>query len=123
MENENEGGNLMTQVYLEYGCSYIMSVFVSLLSQKFLMSEFYVFVQMKLLFPASSHIYIIAGRLCLLLYYYASSYVRAEVLAGFVNGLFLVFISFFIFSEAVEVIRIFCSVIFCVRIRTVPLTS
>lgn len=31
------------------------------------------------------------------------SYVRAEVLAGFVNGLFLVFISFFIFSEAVEV--------------------
>jgi len=32
------------------------------------------------------------------------SYVRAEILAGFVNGLFLVFISFFIFSEAVEVI-------------------
>ena len=32
-------------------------------------------------------------------------YVRAEVLAGFVNGLFLVFIAFFIFSEAVE--RIF----------------
>ena len=30
------------------------------------------------------------------------SYVRAEVLAGFVNGLFLVFIAFFIFSEAVE---------------------
>jgi len=29
--------------------------------------------------------------------------VRAEVLAGFVNGLFLLFIAFFIFSEAVEV--------------------
>ena len=27
---------------------------------------------------------------------------RAEVLAGFINGLFLIFISFFIFSEAVE---------------------
>jgi len=33
------------------------------------------------------------------------SYVRAEVIAGFVNGLFLIFISFFIFSEAVEVIE------------------
>ena len=32
-----------------------------------------------------------------------SRYVRAEVLAGFVNGLFLMFIGFFIFSEAVEV--------------------
>ncbi len=31
-----------------------------------------------------------------------NSYVRAEVLAGFVNGLFLLFIAFFIFSEAVE---------------------
>ena len=30
-------------------------------------------------------------------------YVRAEVLAGFVNGLFLLFIAFFIMSEAVEV--------------------
>ena len=30
-------------------------------------------------------------------------YVRAEVMAGFVNGLFLVFIAFFIFSEAIEV--------------------
>ncbi|CAB0009529.1 unnamed protein product [Nesidiocoris tenuis] len=29
-------------------------------------------------------------------------YVRAEVLAGFVNGLFLIFIAFFILSEAVE---------------------
>ena len=28
---------------------------------------------------------------------------RAEILAGFVNGLFLLFIAFFIFSEAVEV--------------------
>lgn len=32
-----------------------------------------------------------------------SRYGRAEVLAGFVNGLFLVFIAFFILSEAVEV--------------------
>ena len=31
------------------------------------------------------------------------SYVRAEVIAGFVNALFLLFISFFIFSEAIEV--------------------
>lgn len=29
-------------------------------------------------------------------------YARAEVLAGFVNGLFLLFIAFFIMSEAVE---------------------
>eukprot|EP00064_Thunnus_orientalis_P024643 superscaffoldBa00010894_g24945 len=29
-------------------------------------------------------------------------YVRAEVLAGFVNGLFLIFTAFFIFSEGVE---------------------
>nr|CAG4651980.1 EOG090X09D3 [Triops cancriformis] len=34
--------------------------------------------------------------------HYSYGYVRAEVLAGFVNGLFLLFISFFIFSEAVE---------------------
>ncbi|KAL4236082.1 hypothetical protein ACF0H5_004468 [Mactra antiquata] len=33
---------------------------------------------------------------------YSYGYVRAEVLAGFVNGLFLLFIGFFIFSEAVE---------------------
>jgi len=33
---------------------------------------------------------------------YTYGYVRAETLAGFVNGLFLLFISFFIFSEAVE---------------------
>ncbi|XP_065353893.1 zinc transporter 7 [Cloeon dipterum] len=33
---------------------------------------------------------------------YSYGYVRAEVLAGFVNGLFLLFISFFIMSEAVE---------------------
>ena len=32
-----------------------------------------------------------------------SRYGRAEVMAGFVNGLFLVFVAFFIFSEAVEV--------------------
>lgn len=34
--------------------------------------------------------------------HYSYGYERAEVLAGFVNGLFLLFISFFIFSEAVE---------------------
>lgn len=35
--------------------------------------------------------------------YVVNRYVRAEVLAGFVNGLFLLFIGFFIFSEAIEV--------------------
>ena len=34
-------------------------------------------------------------------------YGRAEVMAGFVNGLFLVFVAFFIFSEAVEVSVLF----------------
>jgi solute carrier family 30 (zinc transporter), member 5/7 len=33
---------------------------------------------------------------------YSYGYVRAEVLAGFVNSLFLLFISFFILSESVE---------------------
>lgn len=33
---------------------------------------------------------------------YSYGYVRAEVLAGFVNSLFLLFIAFFIMSEAVE---------------------
>ncbi|XP_034035167.1 zinc transporter 7 isoform X3 [Thalassophryne amazonica] len=33
---------------------------------------------------------------------WTNSYVRAEVLAGFVNGLFLIFTAFFIFSEGVE---------------------
>lgn len=33
---------------------------------------------------------------------FSYGYVRAEILAGFVNGLFLLFISFFIMSEAVE---------------------
>lgn len=33
---------------------------------------------------------------------YSFGYVRAEVLAGFVNSLFLLFISFFILSESVE---------------------
>jgi zinc transporter 5/7 len=33
---------------------------------------------------------------------YSYGYLRAEVLAGFINGLFLLFIAFFIFSEAVE---------------------
>ena len=33
---------------------------------------------------------------------YSYGYVRAEILAGFINGLFLLFISFFILSEAVE---------------------
>ena len=31
---------------------------------------------------------------------YTYGYVRAETLAGFINGLFLLFISFFILSEA-----------------------
>ena len=31
------------------------------------------------------------------------SYFRTEILAGFVNGLFLFFVAFFIFAEAVEV--------------------
>ena len=30
---------------------------------------------------------------------FSYGYVRAETLAGFINGLFLLFISFFIFSE------------------------
>jgi len=33
---------------------------------------------------------------------FSYGYVRCEILAGFVNGLFLIFIAFFIFSEAVE---------------------
>ena len=33
---------------------------------------------------------------------FSYGYVRAEVIAGFVNGLFLLFIAFFILSEAVE---------------------
>eukprot|EP00118_Oscarella_pearsei_P003689 m.15353 g.15353 ORF g.15353 m.15353 type:complete len:388 (+) comp26325_c0_seq3:48-1211(+) len=33
---------------------------------------------------------------------FSFGYVRVEVLAGFVNGLFLLFIAFFIFSEAME---------------------
>lgn len=33
---------------------------------------------------------------------YSYGYVRAEVIAGFVNSLFLLFISFFILSESVE---------------------
>ena len=31
------------------------------------------------------------------------SYFRTEILAGFVNGLFLFFVAFFILAEAVEV--------------------
>ncbi|XP_071952723.1 zinc transporter 7-like [Antedon mediterranea] len=34
--------------------------------------------------------------------HYSYGYVRAEIIAGFINGLFLVFVAFFIFSEAVE---------------------
>ena len=33
---------------------------------------------------------------------YFCRYARSEILAGFVNGLFLLFIAFFILSEAVE---------------------
>lgn len=36
-------------------------------------------------------------------FFVSCRYVRAEVLAGFVNGLFLIFTAFFIFSEGVEV--------------------
>lgn len=36
---------------------------------------------------------------------FSYGYVRAEIIAGFINGLFLLFIAFFIFSESVE--RIF----------------
>ena len=32
-------------------------------------------------------------------------YMRAEILAGFVNALFLLFVGFFILSEAVEVMN------------------
>ena len=39
----------------------------------------------------------------LFLMYVFYSYVRAEVMAGFINALFLMFVGFFIFSEAVEV--------------------
>jgi solute carrier family 30 (zinc transporter), member 5/7 len=34
---------------------------------------------------------------------YTYGYVRAEVMNGFLNGLFLIFIAFFILSEAIEV--------------------
>ncbi|KAJ6225034.1 hypothetical protein RDWZM_003579 [Blomia tropicalis] len=33
---------------------------------------------------------------------FSYGYVRAEILAGFVNGLFLIFVAFFIFTEALE---------------------
>lgn len=33
---------------------------------------------------------------------YSYGYVRAEVIAGFVNSLFLLFIAFFIMSESIE---------------------
>lgn len=34
---------------------------------------------------------------------YTYGYVRAEIMTGFLNGLFLIFIAFFILGEAVEV--------------------
>lgn len=46
---------------------------------------------------------------------YSYGYVRAEVIAGFVNGLFLLFIAFFIMSEAVSTFFLvghFCCLIF-----------
>lgn len=55
---------------------------------------------------------VLTGNACLWLHHcisnaspfdYFCRYVRAEVLAGFVNGLFLIFTAFFIFSEGVEV--------------------
>lgn len=42
------------------------------------------------------------GNICYC-FFVSCRYVRAEVLAGFVNGLFLIFTAFFIFSEGVEV--------------------
>ena len=36
---------------------------------------------------------------------FSYGYVRAEVLAGFVNGLFLLFIAFFILSEVKETFK------------------
>lgn len=44
------------------------------------------------------------------------SYQRAEVLGGFINGLFLVFISFFIFKEALEV-RVQTRTLLCRHLR------
>jgi len=38
-----------------------------------------------------------------MLCYCVCRYVRAEIVAGFVNALFLLFVAFFIFSEAIEV--------------------
>lgn len=46
------------------------------------------------------HVHVIIKLISICLF---SRYGRAEVMAGFVNGLFLVFVAFFIFSEAVEV--------------------
>ena len=40
---------------------------------------------------------------CVHVMFYLHRYVRAEVIAGFVNALFLLFIAFFIFAEAIEV--------------------
>ena len=45
---------------------------------------------------------------------YSFGYVRAETLAGFINGLFLLFISFFIFSEVrINYQNQFC----CLKVR------
>lgn len=46
--------------------------------------------------------YIVAySRFVLILHHF--SYGRAEIVAGFVNALFLLFVAFFIFAEAIEV--------------------
>lgn len=39
----------------------------------------------------------------LMSFMFVDRYVRAEVIAGFVNALFLLFVAFFIFAEAIEV--------------------
>lgn len=40
---------------------------------------------------------------------FSYGYLRAEVMAGFLNGVFLVFIAFFILSEAIEVTFCVCT--------------
>jgi len=55
---------------------------------------------------------------------FPTRYVRAEVIAGFVNGLFLLFVAFFIFAEAIEVSMELCGMVVvqcchCVQCSTV----
>ena len=61
------------------------------------------------------HVHVMINLISICLF---ARYGRAEVMAGFVNGLFLVFVAFFIFSEAVEV-----SVLFFKQIPQIVLYS